>query len=77
MWWNSVSIIDSLKQKLGMSNVDILKLKIELSGIMILIGVSVIALRTELWLSIIGGIVFLLGLHFFIDAKIAEAEAKK
>ena len=33
MWWNSVSIIDSLKQKLGMSNVDILKLKIELSGI--------------------------------------------
>ena len=44
---------------------------------MILIGVSVIALRTELWLSIIGGIVFLLGLHFFIDAKIAEAEAKK
>ena len=49
-------------------------LKRLLSGIVMLVGLAMyIASGENIIVGIIGGIVFLLGMNFFIDAKIEES----
>ena len=48
--------------------------QLRIAGMMILAGLILFFIKEDVWISVIGGIVFLVGLNFFIDAKIEEAK---